>query len=132
MKDAVLGKNYELSLVFIGDKISRDLNNKFRKKDRPTNVLSFPLDKNVGEIFINLKYAEKEARDLGETLKYRVGFLLIHGMLHLRGFAHGGKMEEKELYFSKLFLPNGKKHNNRNRYRNSDDKSRGLRTQKRK
>lgn len=121
IKDAVLGKNYELSLVFVGDKTSKDLNKKFRQKDYPANVLSFPYDKNSGEIFINLKKAEKEARDEGVTFNYRVGFLFIHGMLHLKGFLHGSRMDEKELYFAKQFLVYGKKHNNRNRHRNIDN-----------
>jgi len=55
MKDEVLGKNYDLSLVFIGDKLSRKLNKLSRKKDYPTNILSFPLSKNAGEIFINYR-----------------------------------------------------------------------------
>ena len=53
IKESVLGKKYELSLVFIGDQKSRTLNKKFRKKDYKANILSFPVDEDMGEIFIN-------------------------------------------------------------------------------
>jgi ssRNA-specific RNase YbeY (16S rRNA maturation enzyme) len=53
MKESVLGKKYELSLVFIGDKKSKSLNKKFRNKDYKANILSFPIDNDMGEIFIN-------------------------------------------------------------------------------
>ena len=59
IKERVLGKHYELSVVFIGDKRSRDLNKRYRGKDRPTNILSFPLSASEGEIFINLRQAKK-------------------------------------------------------------------------
>jgi ssRNA-specific RNase YbeY (16S rRNA maturation enzyme) len=62
MKDKVLGKKYELSLVFIGDKKSLSLNKQFRKKNHIANVLSFPIDADLGEIFINYPNAKKEAK----------------------------------------------------------------------
>jgi probable rRNA maturation factor len=103
MKDAVLGKNFELSLVFSGHALSRKLNRIYRNKDKPTNVLSFPLSKKSGEIVIDLMQAKKEAKQNGETFRKFVGFLFIHGMLHLKGFAHGGKMESKERSIRKAF-----------------------------
>ena len=81
-----MGKGYELSLVFCGNSLSRKLNRVYRGKDRPTNVLSFPLSKNSGEIFINLS-------GLGA---FGVLELFIHGLLHLKGMAHGRKMEQAE------------------------------------
>lgn len=103
IKNAVLGKNYELSLVFVGDATSRKLNRIYREKDKPTNVLSFPLSKTEGEIFINLKKAKAEAPDFEMPYKTFVAYLYIHGLLHLKGLDHGKKMEKLESRFLKKF-----------------------------
>ncbi|OHA91192.1 MAG: rRNA maturation RNase YbeY [Candidatus Zambryskibacteria bacterium RIFCSPHIGHO2_01_FULL_49_18] len=86
IKDGILGKRYELSLVFCGNSLSRKLNLKFRGKDKPANILSFPLSKNSGEIFINLS-------KLGEFSPLH---LFIHGLLHLKGMPHGARMNRVE------------------------------------
>jgi len=62
IKESILGKKYELSLVFIGDKLSKKLNKNYRQKDYGANILSFPLDKNSGEIFINIPNSKKECK----------------------------------------------------------------------
>lgn len=93
IKDKVLGKRYELSLVFCGDALSRKLNRTYRKKDYPTNVLSFPISKTEGEIFIN------QSRTKG----FSVAHLFIHGLLHLKGMQHGDRMEAREKTLLKAF-----------------------------
>jgi probable rRNA maturation factor len=103
LKDAVLGKKYELSLVFVGDALSKKLNRIYRGKNKPTNVLSFPLSKNEGEIFINLKKARAEMKDFDEKFAPFVGLLFIHGMLHLKGMSHGSTMEKQEQKLRKKF-----------------------------
>ncbi len=103
IKNAVLGKKYELSLVVIGDALSKKLNTTYRNKNKPTNVLSFSLDKNEGEIFINLKKARSEISKFGESYKNFVGYLFIHGLLHLKGMTHGGTMEEAERKIRRKF-----------------------------
>lgn len=104
IKDAILGKKYELSLVFVGDKQSKKLNLQFRKKDYVPNILSFPIDKDSGEVFINLKKSISEAKDFDLTPKKYIKFLFIHGCLHLKGLDHGKEMEILEEKFSKKFL----------------------------
>jgi len=103
IKNKLLGKKYELSLVFIGDKRSQNLNRIYRNKNKPTNVLSFELSKTSGEIFINLSKTKKEALEIGENFKKRVCFLFIHGLLHLKGFSHGSRMERLEANYLKKF-----------------------------
>lgn len=93
---AVLGESYDLSLVLCGDKLSHQLNLKFRAKDKPTNVLSFPLAKNTGEMFINLSLTKKEAPLFDRDFETHFIFLFIHGLLHLDGMDHGSKMEQAE------------------------------------
>lgn len=96
MKDAVLGKKYILSLVIAGDKRTRTLNEHYRGKTYVPNVLSFPLDDSNGEIFLNLKQAKREHRARAESYEYFTALLVVHGMLHLKGMAHGSTMEDKE------------------------------------
>jgi probable rRNA maturation factor len=96
MKNAVLGKKYVLSLVIAGDTRTRTLNEHYRGKTYIPNVLSFPLDKNNGEIFLNLKQAKREHRARGESYEYFAALLVVHGMLHLKGMAHGSTMETQE------------------------------------
>ncbi len=103
MKNEVLGKDYELSLVFVAEKESQKLNNEHRKKDRPTNILSFPLNKTAGEIFICPTYAKREARQFDRTYTNYIAFLFIHGLVHLKGFDHGSRMEAEENKFRVKF-----------------------------
>jgi len=103
IKKRVLGKKYELSIVLIGDTLARRLNREHRGKDYPANVLSFPLSPSEGEIFINVRKAEREAFAFGMSKKARVALLFIHGMYHLAGYQHGSTMEKKETAVLRAF-----------------------------
>lgn len=103
MKDTVLGNGYELSLVFIGNARSKELNSKWRGKNYPTDILSFSLDDNSGEIFINPKAAEKKAAKFERTPENYLAFLFIHGLFHLKGLDHGSTMEHEEKKVRTLF-----------------------------
>lgn len=103
MKDSVLGKDYDLSLVFVGDEESRELNVKHRGKDYIPNVLSFELGPDSGEIFINPSEAKKQAADFDRTPEKFIGYLFIHGLVHLKGMEHGSTMEAIEADFRKKF-----------------------------
>ena len=96
MKDDILGKRYNLSLVFIGDMRAHRLNKERRNKDYIPNVLSFPLTKSVGEIYIAPHIAKMEAKKFDMSPKGYVGFLFIHALLHLKGHHHGATMEKAE------------------------------------
>jgi len=104
MGRVVFGRRGSVSVVFIGDARSRTLNRIHRKKDSPANVLSFPLSHpQGGEIFINLARARVEAPHFGLSYRNYVGYLFIHGLLHLEGHDHGGKMDEAEQTLCKRF-----------------------------
>lgn len=103
IKDEVLGKNYQLSLVFVGEERGKELNQLTRNKTYAPNVLSFPLSKNSGEIFISPTVAKREAKKFHHSHKEHVAFLFIHGLLHLKGFDHGKKMEALEQKFLQRF-----------------------------
>lgn len=96
IKEAILGKRYGLSLVFIGEKRARTLNAAYRNKKYVPNVLSFPLTKDTGEIFIAPKVAAREAGRFSMTPREYTGLLFIHGLLHLKGYRHGATMEKAE------------------------------------
>lgn len=96
IKDFVLGQGYELSLVFVSGATSKKLNNLYRQKNNPTNILSFPYSENEGEILIDLKLVKQEARDLGEKEVDYLTYIFIHGLTHLKGFDHGSRMEAEE------------------------------------
>jgi rRNA maturation RNase YbeY len=128
LKDEILGKKYSLSLAYVGEKASRELNKKWRGKDKPTNVLSFSLTRGSGEIVICPKVVLKESKDeeknFNKDFPHLLGFLVIHGMLHLKGRAHGSRMEREEKLYCKKY---DKKYFDWNRRGVLNDKSRGGR-----
>lgn len=103
IKDAILGKNYELSISFVGPTLSRTLNATYRGKNKPTNVLSFALSKQSGEVVLCESVMKKEYKKFNMSYKKFVVYLLIHGMLHLKGYDHGSTMENEERKFLKKF-----------------------------
>ncbi len=103
MKDAILGKSYMLSLTFVGERKAQSLNKQYRNAAYVPNVLSFPLTKEMGEIFITPKVAAKEAHKYDMTPKGYIGYLFIHGLLHLKGYPHGDTMEKLEKKFTTQF-----------------------------
>jgi probable rRNA maturation factor len=93
----------------------KSLNRRFRGKDKPTDVLSFPAEPGqkqfAGEIAIAVEIAAKNARALGHSLADEVKILILHGVLHLRGYDHecdNGQMAKREKQLrAKLHLPVG-------------------------
>ncbi len=103
IKKAILGKQYVLSLAFVGATRAQALNQAHRGKAYVPNVLSFPLDAGTGEIVIAPAVAKKEAAKFHMTYEGYVGFLFIHGCLHLKGYDHGDTMDRAEQKYCKLF-----------------------------
>jgi len=94
----------------------KSLNRRFRGKDKPTDVLSFPAEPTAqkqiaGEIAIAAEIATKNAHALGHSPAEEVKILVLHGILHLRGYDHecdNGQMARREKQLrSKLHLPLG-------------------------
>ncbi len=96
MKNDILGKRYELSLMFVGPSRAAALNAEYRKKDYTPNVLSFPLTPTVGEIVICPTVAVKEAAKYNLSVNGYVAYLFIHGLLHLKGHDHSDEMDKLE------------------------------------
>jgi probable rRNA maturation factor len=100
---AILGPKYELSVVICGDSLAQRMNKEYRKKSYKPNVLSFPISKTEGEIFLNVQCATREAKKYKTTLPKRLALLFVHGCFHLKGLKHGDRMEAAELKISKQF-----------------------------
>lgn len=103
LKNDILGKNYTLQVVLIGKQRARALNIQTRNKSYVPNVLSFPLTKTHGEIYITPEVAKQEAKRARTTIDKRIGFLYIHGLLHLHGLNHGKRMEDLEQQYIKKY-----------------------------
>ena len=100
----ILGTSYDVSVVIIGDKKALSLNKEYRGKDYVPNVLSFPIDDDMGEIFLNPRTAQLEAQKFGITVPSYLNYLVVHSMLHLKGHDHGDEMDAKEKHYMKKFF----------------------------
>jgi probable rRNA maturation factor len=81
----------ELALVLTGDRAMRRLNGRFRGKDAPTDVLSFPGDggeAGLGDVVISVESAARNARSLRRSLPQELDVLALHGFLHVLGYDH--------------------------------------------
>lgn len=99
----ILGPRFELSLVICGDDLARRMNREYRKKHYKPNVLSFPISKTEGEIFLNVRAAAREARRLKVSALDRLALLFVHGCFHLKGLKHGRIMEAQEQRILRAF-----------------------------
>ncbi|MGE4320793.1 MAG: rRNA maturation RNase YbeY [Acholeplasmataceae bacterium] len=88
-----------MQIVFVSLEQIHEMNQTYRQIDRPTDVLSFPnddhKDRSLGDIFICLDKAKEQAKDYGHSYEREVGFLSVHGYLHLKGYDHHTDEEEK-------------------------------------
>jgi len=91
----------ELSIAFVDDDAMRELNRKFRRKNKTTDVLTFPGDGPLlGEIVISIDQARRQAADEKHSLATEVRYLILHGILHAMGYDHetdNGEMNALEL-----------------------------------
>lgn len=102
LKNLACKDDIEISILLTNDDFIKELNKKYLKKDKPTDVLSFPMspligteDKTIlGDVVISIERAEKQAVLQKTSFDKEVARLLIHGVLHLFGYEHekGGKM----------------------------------------
>ena len=99
IKRDILGEEYDLSFAFITKSKIKQLNNKFREKNEPTDVLSFALSATSGELLICQDIAKLKSKSFNMSAQEYLIFLVIHGLLHLKGLDHGAKMEAYELSY---------------------------------
>lgn len=93
--------DYEISISLVDNEEIRDLNREYRNIDRETDVLSFPLDEDFGEvpilgdIVISLEKALEQSKEYNHSLVREVAYLTAHSMFHLMGYDHMGENEKK-------------------------------------
>lgn len=107
-------ENAELSVTFVDNEEIHALNRSFRDKDRPTDVLSFPLFEAdepfevdpaigavaLGDIVISAERAQEQAEEYGHSFERECAFLVVHSVLHLLGYDHETSEEdEKDMFF---------------------------------
>lgn len=106
MLDALDLKDSELSILLCDDTLIRELNREYRGKDRPTDVLAFAMwegespspDRTLlGDVVISLPTAARQAAERDRPIVTEVTFLLAHGLLHLVGYDHQTRREEREM-----------------------------------
>jgi probable rRNA maturation factor len=92
-----------VNLRVVGGREGRLLNRTFRKKDRPTNVLSFSYGKE-GDVVLCHPVIAREARAQRKTLAAHYAHLVVHGMLHLGGYDHGRKAQASRMERAEIRL----------------------------
>jgi probable rRNA maturation factor len=106
----------EVNVLVTSSRALRRLNRVFRRKDKPTDVLSFPAisglsESPAGDVAISAEIAADNAQQLGHSTAQEIKILTLHGLLHLAGYDHErdhGEMARKELHLRKsLGLPLG-------------------------
>lgn len=122
IKNSALGKSYELTVIIASPALVKRLNLTYRNKNHATDILSFPLSKNEGEIYLCQNAARKKAKEFGVTYEKYFTLLFIHGCAHLKGYDHGDTMEAFEAKLQRKLnrqtkSKDGTKHRNRNRRR---------------
>ena len=96
------GKEGEVSIAFVGKEKMRELNEKFRGKDYPTDVLTFPYgDEMLGEIIVCPDVVEEDAKEYGLSFEKELLITLVHAALHLCGYDHERDSSRAEEMFRK-------------------------------
>ena len=96
----------ELSIVFCDDQYIHHLNLEYRQVDRPTDVLSFSSDETdpesgcryLGDIIISYPRALEQSAIAGHPVTAEIAMLVVHGILHLRGFDHSNESEKEQMW----------------------------------
>ena len=107
-KQLHLSQTCEISVTFVRSAAIHKINRDYRGIDRPTDVISFAIndspdliddgEKDLGDLFININYARRQAKEYGHSLKREVCFLFTHGLLHCLGYDHMTPEDEKVMF----------------------------------
>ena len=107
-KQLHLSQTCEISVTFVRSAAIHKINRDYRGIDRPTDVISFAIndspdliddgEKDLGDLFININYARRQAKEYGHSLKREVCFLFTHGLLHCLGYDHMKPEDEKVMF----------------------------------
>ena len=111
-----LEENCAMSVIIVDNEEIQNINREYRQKDAVTDVISFALEESVveddfhdiqevmdesrelGDIFVSFQRAQEQAVEYGHSFKRELGFLVVHGFLHLNGYDHMTEEEEAEMF----------------------------------
>lgn len=112
-----LPEDTEMSVTFMDNAAIQVINRDYRDKDQPTDVISFALEeeteeelpiifddempampRNLGDIMISVERAKEQASEYGHSYDRELGFLALHGFLHINGYDHVTPEDEKEMF----------------------------------
>lgn len=113
-----LPENTEMSVTLMDNEHIHEINKKYRGVDKPTDVISFAIEeadpdevpiilpedeefdipKNIGDIMVSMDKVKEQAEYLGHSEERELGFLVVHGFLHLNGYDHMKEEDEKEMF----------------------------------
>lgn len=97
-------------MIYVNSEQIHEINRTYRKVDRPTDVISFALQDDLddafveedlyelGDIFINVDAIRQQAKEYGHSIRREACFLFCHGLLHLMGYDHMNAEDEKEMF----------------------------------
>lgn len=103
----------EVSITFVDNPAIQQINKEYRGKDQPTDVISFALEEMgegeveivgadlprvLGDIIISIDRAKEQAEEYGHSFERELGFLAVHGLLHLLGYDHMNEADEKIMF----------------------------------
>ena len=94
----------DATLRIVGAREGRSLNRRFRGRDYATNVLSFPYESGKGDVVLCHPVIAREARAQGKKLAAHYAHLVLHGLLHLRGYQHEKKREASRMERAEMRL----------------------------
>ena len=110
-------KNVYFSVVLVDEEKIRTINRDYRDKDRVTDVISFAFEDNdkrlynntriLGEIYICIPRMQDQAKEYGHSEVRELAFLGVHGLLHLLGYDHMTKEDEKIMFGKQELVLNG-------------------------
>lgn len=91
-------ENKNISIAFVGDMLMSRLNDKYRGKNKPTDILSFNGEgSDFGEIIINYAQIKRQTKKYSKSVKEELIFILVHGLLHLLGHEDESEKGRKEM-----------------------------------
>lgn len=110
--------NLEFNVIIINNEEIHKINKEYRGIDRPTDVISFALEdykdikyendcRVLGDIYISIDKVKEQAKEYGHSEKRELAFLAVHGLLHLLGYDHMEKEDEKVMFSRQELILDG-------------------------
>lgn len=108
--------NVIFNIIFVSNEEIKKINKEYRNIDKETDVISFALEDTkdieldfriLGDIYISVNQMKKQAQEYGHSEQREMAFLAIHGLLHLLGYDHMNKQEEKIMFKEQELILNG-------------------------